>query len=96
MPRDVKHGRARVNDDALVGANQFGASSADGFFLAELMRVARGKCELVGLGRDDACAAMRALQIPGGFQDRQIATDSRDGRANVFGQVLKRRKLHLL
>jgi len=37
----------RIDNDALVGPDQFGAGAANGFFFRQLMGVARGESEFV-------------------------------------------------
>ena len=65
-------------------------------FGIKLMRVARGEGEFVRLRGNEPRAAVGAFQIPRGLQYREIPADGRNGRADVLGQVFKRRKFNLL
>src|SRR5690242_8690231 len=60
------------------------------------MRVTRGEGELVRLRRDEPSATMRALQISRGFEHGEVTPDCGNGRTDVLGEVLKRRKFNLL
>ncbi len=53
--------RARINDHTLIGADEFGTGAADGFLGIELMRIASGEGEFVGLRGHDAGATVSAL-----------------------------------
>ena len=65
-------------------------------FSRQLMRVARGKGEFIGLGRDDARATVGSCEIPAGFQHGKIAPNGGNGRIDVLGNLFQRRKFNLL
>jgi hypothetical protein len=67
-------GRAGVDDDGLVGADEFGAGAADGFLFRQLMGVARGEGEFIGMRVDQARPAVHPAQTPA---DSSAATSRR-------------------
>jgi hypothetical protein len=66
--------RAGVDDDGLVGADEFGAGPADGFLFRQLVRVARGEGKFIGGRVDQARAAVHPAQTAA---DSNAATSRR-------------------
>ena len=70
MPRYVIDRRARIQNHALIRADELRARLADHFLFRKLVRVARGKRKFVRLGHRNARPAMRSAQISRRLQDR--------------------------
>ena len=89
MLRDVKAGRAAVDNDVLARLDQCRAGLSDRLFFRNVVGVADVKNELVRLGLQDAGAPVSA---PDGFsllQFRDVATNRRDRRSYVLRKFLQ-------
>ena len=65
---DVKDGRARVEDNTLIGADQFGAGFTDGVLFRNLVSIARSESKFIALGRNEAGATVSTAEISDSFE----------------------------
>jgi hypothetical protein len=66
----MKRRGARIHNDRLAGADQFGTGGANHLLFIQLHCVACRKEELIRLGAHRTGTAMRALDRTASFQDR--------------------------